>query len=62
MMHDEAINVDGFFRVILRYLLGLIDMNIVRLVSNFMNSHDHYLESPDRAARTSLSIDMASSE
>ncbi len=32
LMHDEAVNIDDFFRVILRHLRGLIDMNFVRRV------------------------------
>lgn len=47
IMHGEAVNVDGFFCVVLSHLRGLIDMDTVNRVFNCMkslslptNSHD----------------------
>ena len=51
VMHGEAVNVDGFFCVVLSYLRGYIDMGMVRRIFNCMkmlnlptNSSDLNLE------------------
>jgi 3-dehydroquinate synthase len=38
IMHGEAVNVDGFFCVVLSYLRGLIDMDTVTRIFNCMQS------------------------
>ena len=38
IMHGEAVNVDGFFCVVLSYLRGLIDIDTVNRIFNCMKS------------------------
>ena len=61
IMHGEAVNVDGFFCVVLSYLRGYIDMDNVRRIFNCMRMLDLPTNSPGRAARMPSSIDTASS-
>ena len=37
-MHGEAVNVDGFFCVIISYIRGYIDMDTVKRIFNCMKS------------------------
>lgn len=47
IMHGEAVNVDGFFCVILSYLRGYIDIDIVNRVFAAMKSLNLPTNSPD---------------
>jgi len=47
IFHGEAVNVDGFFCVILSYLRGYIDMNTVNRIFNCMKSMRLPTDSPD---------------
>jgi 3-dehydroquinate synthase len=47
IMHGEAVNVDGFFCVVLSYLRGYIDMDNVQRIFNCMRMLDLPTNSPD---------------
>ena len=47
IMHGEAVNVDGFFCVVLSHLRGYIEMDTVMRVFNVMKSLSLPTNSPD---------------
>mmetsp|Transcript_38104 Transcript_38104/g.65100 ORF Transcript_38104/g.65100 Transcript_38104/m.65100 type:complete len:540 (+) Transcript_38104:167-1786(+) len=47
IMHGEAVNVDGFFCVVISYLRGYIDMDTVNRIFNVMKSMDLPTNSSD---------------
>ena len=47
IMHGEAVNIDGFFCVVLSHLRGYIDMNMVQRVFDCMKLLSLPTNSPD---------------